>query len=118
MAHFLVDDLTAAIAQCEANGGTVVVGPFDLAMSEETQASFLSHYEEIWGSLPDGRIDTIGRSAVVRDPNGVAIGLAQLTPWAEKEYAAGQLTDFYINEQSASVRAGRRFLAAEGRRDG
>lgn len=112
--YFLVEDLDASVELCKTNGG-LVMREMDLPLTESTQEVLLSHYHEVWGVPPEGSTSSLGKAALMLDPNGAQIGLVELVEWAAREYRDGELTEFHRKEQESSVRAGRAWETARVR---
>lgn len=90
--NFAVDDLEAATATVEANGGRLLSGPFDLPIHPATIEAFKQSYSTLQFGNPDDIGTSLGRSAVFMDPAGNRLVLTQLAPFAEVFFDNGQIS--------------------------
>lgn len=75
--YFAVDNLEQTLSALERTGGTVVCEPFALHVAPSVlpeYATSVKQYHPITGEIAGD----IGRSAIVRDPDGNLIGLTEL----------------------------------------
>jgi predicted enzyme related to lactoylglutathione lyase len=79
--YFAVDDLDATLDALERSGGQVIREPFTLYVAPEVFAAYETEVKQHHPETGEMRHD-IGRSAIVLDPDGNAIGLTQLRPQA------------------------------------
>jgi hypothetical protein len=92
MLHFRVDDLEDALRQLQEAGGLHVGGPYDVPVSPADLDALRSNYEQLALGSREEVEESLGRGAVVRDPEGNQIGLLQLRPFAERFFEAGSMT--------------------------
>jgi predicted enzyme related to lactoylglutathione lyase len=87
---FAVDNLDHAMASLRNNGGFVFFGPIDTPISPK----LMQTYAGTRGGIPPAHVTpTMGRYALVRDPDGNVIGLMQLEPHAESFFKAGAFAE-------------------------
>jgi predicted enzyme related to lactoylglutathione lyase len=97
-AHFAVDNLEGAIQELQAAGAHVVAQPFDLPVSPQHAAEQFVH--EWQKKAPKEQVkSTVGRGALVRDPDGNLVGLVELTYAGQVHYRAGQFRQPLTQEQ-------------------
>lgn len=101
-AHFAVDNLEQAIQGLEAVGAQVVVPPFDLPVSAAESKAYVHEWQQKEPNQP-AQADA-GRAALVRDPDGNLVGLAQLSYAAQRQYRAGQFRQSLDPEQNEANR--------------
>jgi predicted enzyme related to lactoylglutathione lyase len=82
---FAVDDLDHAMNELSRAGGSRFIGPFDTPIAPK----LMSFYER---QVPSGVkvTPTLGRCALMRDPDGNTIALMQLEQHAQVFYKAGE----------------------------
>jgi predicted enzyme related to lactoylglutathione lyase len=108
---FAVDNLADALQQLRALGATLVVGPVDLpiaaAVLSDYQSQALQHHPEAGAAGP-----STGSWALIRDPDGNAIGLCELQPHAQATFKHGKyrqpLPLDMLQQHARAVQLGRR----------
>ncbi len=103
--HFAVDDLDSAVRELEQHGGKRVAGPFDLPLARETMERFEAAYRKAGGRDKVG--NSLGKGIIVQDPDGNAVGLIQLEPFANAAFRRGELSEEDVEERRESVETGK-----------
>jgi len=89
--YFGVEDLDAAVGEVEQGGGKVVAGPYDVQVDDAVFEDYKKQQqEELHGREREDVEKSLGRSAVVVDPDGVPFGLMELTGHAQRHFNAGR----------------------------
>lgn len=86
---YAVEDLAGAIAAVTAHGGTVVAGPYELAMPDEMMPVMRADFVE----SPFARSDiepSIGQAVTVHDPEGTRFGLIEFAGWVHPSFCVGE----------------------------
>jgi len=85
--YFAVDSIDQTLRDLQAAGGTVVAGPWAIA----THPAVVEEYKATVKQIQPAQNPTgdIGRSALVRDPEGNVIGITELQPEAQKQFKYG-----------------------------
>lgn len=85
--YFAVDNIDQTLRDLEAAGGKVVAGPWAVATHQAVVEEYKATVKQIQPTQnPTG---DIGRSALVRDPEGNVIGITELRPEAHKQFKYG-----------------------------
>lgn len=94
--YFSVDDLRAKIRELTAAGGTVMVEPFDLPVAPEVLNEYQDEFRKNHKEAP---ANTVGRAAVLRDPEGNIFGLTELHEHAHWLFKVGKYHEPLNEEQ-------------------
>ena len=88
--YFAVDNLDSAIAELEKLGGRVVVKPRDVVLGPaEAQKFYEEHLRRQNIAHGTGPIKSLGRMAVMLDPDLSHVGLMQVAPYAHRFFGLG-----------------------------
>ncbi|MBB5342009.1 VOC family protein [Tunturiibacter gelidoferens] len=94
--YFSVESLSATVDALIADGGSVFVEPFDLpvapAVLEEYTEEFRKNHKEAPGN-------TVGRAAILRDPEGNIFGLTELHEQAHSLFKVGRYQDDMVDAE-------------------
>ncbi len=89
--YFGVDDLDSAIKQLERLGGKVVVAPRDVVLGPEKAREFYIAQQKKEGhNVSNEEAKTVGRMAVILDPDLNHVGLMQIAPHAQGHFMMGK----------------------------
>jgi predicted enzyme related to lactoylglutathione lyase len=87
VAYFSVGNLDDTIAALIKAGGSVMVQPFDLPLTPELLEKYTNEYKKHHKEKPS---NSVGRSAVMRDPEGNLFGLTELHTQAHWIFKVGR----------------------------
>ena len=75
IAYFAVESLDETIKALLAEGGSVMVEPFDMPIAPQVADKYSEEFKKHHEETPS---DTVGRAAILRDPEGNLLGLTEL----------------------------------------
>lgn len=108
VAYFAVDDLQAAVKTVQDNGGQVLYGPMDMPISASLKDQYQQRLKEL--NVDEPITDTFGSCQLVKDPNGVVVGLVQVEPHSHIYYGLGKyenpLTPLQLGDHQRAVAFG------------
>ena len=104
MAHFAVADLDEAIEELELQGGNRVA---DFDMPVTGRAKDLVEREFKDHGIREPVTNSMGRGAIVADPDGNLVAVIQLQPFGRAAFRKGQLTTHDFVDHRDSVKAGK-----------
>jgi predicted enzyme related to lactoylglutathione lyase len=104
MAHFAVADLDEAIEELELHGGNKVAD-FDMPLTG--RAKGLVEREFKGHGVREPVTDSMGRGAIVADPEGNLVAVIELQPFGRAAFRRGQLTNQDFADHRDSVKAGK-----------
>jgi predicted enzyme related to lactoylglutathione lyase len=85
--YFAVENIDQTLRELEAAGGKIVAGPFALPTAPAVVEEYIENVRKTQPTQkPTG---DIGRSALVRDPEGNVVGITELQPEAQKQFKVG-----------------------------
>jgi predicted enzyme related to lactoylglutathione lyase len=108
IAHFAVADLNAAVEELQQHGGNRVADDFDMAVTG--RARELTEREWRSRGIREPVTESMGRGAIVQDPEGNLVGLIQLEPWARVSFQRGALTTEDLHDHGNVVNVGRELV--------
>lgn len=120
VAHYAVSDLNAAINEAKAAGGKVIWGPGPLNMApadvNDYKALVQKHYPDDAARVTSPQEwNSLGLVALIADPAGNAIGLAQLATHTHGRFHVGKherpLSDQQMAVHADSLALGQKFAA-------
>jgi predicted enzyme related to lactoylglutathione lyase len=120
MATFAVDDLDSTLRDLQQVGGQVVWGPQVIAMDDQAEEIYARSYDTLnrselrrGGPQASARM---GRTAIVQDPDGRAIGVMELAEHLQEHFQDGRyrkpLRDKQVDERDMGKENARRFARA------
>jgi predicted enzyme related to lactoylglutathione lyase len=113
--YFGVKDIKATIESLKKAGGKLIHGPFDMPVSSAGRALVA----KAAGAEP--LATTLGKAAIVADPEGNLFGLLQLDRSVHKSFKVGEfhqpLTAEQLKRHQRSVAIGKSFAAKQGAGD-
>jgi predicted enzyme related to lactoylglutathione lyase len=105
--YYAVTNLRAAITALEKKGGSLLAGPFDMPVAEEGVEILKK------SGLAEVPTKTLGQAAIVKDPDGHALGLLQLHKSVHASYKVGEFRQDLTAEQekrhARSLKHGKEF---------
>jgi predicted enzyme related to lactoylglutathione lyase len=85
--YFAVENLEAAIKDLEAHGGQCVVPPRDVVFGpEQAREAYVAEQKKEGHDLKPNQVKTVGRMAVLLDPDLNHVGLIQVAPDAKRHF--------------------------------
>lgn len=113
---FIVDDLAAFTARVEANGGTVLNEPFEIALTEEhfnAVANIVG--DELAGGAP-ATGDTFGQVVFILDPEGNELAFVEIEEFGHPLFSFGEhaipLSDAQIVAHQQAMERGQAFIGS------
>jgi predicted enzyme related to lactoylglutathione lyase len=90
--YFAVNNIDSAVNEATGAGGKLVWGPADLPISPAERNEYKKQVEKLFPEDAQGAADwnTVGRAALVLDPEGSPVGLVQLAQHAHGKFKAGK----------------------------
>jgi predicted enzyme related to lactoylglutathione lyase len=86
--YFAVDNIDQTLRDLQAAGGRIVYGPVDLPTAPAVVEEYKANVRQ--SRAADNPTGDIGRSALVRDPEGNVVGITQLRPESHKHFKYGR----------------------------
>lgn len=111
MLHFAVSDIGAAITEAKGLGGSLAFGPQELSIAPSLLGRFRENYAQYKLGPAESVTGSLGKLAVIDDPEHNPFGLIELNGWSTKLFAAGEVTKFELVEQIRALESGRIFAA-------
>jgi len=112
IAYFAVENLDETIEAALAEGGSVLVEPFQLPIAPHVLAKYK---EEFSKHHDEASSDSVGRAAVLRDPEGNLFGLTELHEQAHSLFKVGkyyeELDDAQLAQHDRGIALGKKLQA-------
>jgi predicted enzyme related to lactoylglutathione lyase len=105
MCHFSVDNLDQAVKSLTEKGGKAVA-TFDVPIAERAMDDIRDKYKKSGGTAAVE--NTMGKAAIVVDPEGNLVGLIQLATFAKDAFKRGNLTPKDLSDQADAVEVGKK----------
>ncbi len=110
LCYFAVDNLQQVLNDVQANGGTVLVNPLDLPISQNVLGDYQKEVQQNNPGVTTA--NDLGTTALVRDPDGNVFGLVQLQQQTHHVFKYGKhrqnIDKDQIAQQQRAIQLGQR----------